>query len=205
LERTPFFTALVYEPQSHTYGGGGHWRPDGRLHFHADIDKDVQVSGVHRVDDSDPTEWVCGLDDHPRLRDRVDWRLDAKTLRALRSGWRVDAVQTHRSSASGASWCSVDLVRELPHGLVLRPIWSRELGRERFVIERDGVILIDEPSWTLADRDADRLIWSTEGCLYAAPVVEDGLGPSRVLFDTRDIVFEQREAPYRGVSRPPAT
>lgn len=95
--------------------------------------------------------------------------------------------------------------RSLPGGWTLRQIrcgprkkLRQGISNESFSLLPPGGEPIPMPDWEWADHDAprNRLVWTADCTLFAAPWTRRGLGAPRVLLDTNGFGFETKQAPY---------
>ena len=115
--------------------------------------------------------------------------------RLLRGGWvmrdlraqflrRIDYVKP-----AGAGW---ELRHTPPRGYFLN----------------SGEVEADTHGWEWADIDNERLVWATNGCLWAGHMRRNGLDRIRLLHDFNGMSFERLAAPYEGgrpVTQEPVT
>jgi hypothetical protein len=52
------------------------------------------------------------------------------------------------------------------------------------------------PDWDWADYDGRRLLWTANGCLFAASVTDQNIAEAKQLYDFNRMKFERRQAPY---------
>jgi hypothetical protein len=66
----------------------------------------------------------------------------------------------------------------------------------------------DTSGWEWADIDGERLVWATNGCLWAGHMRRDGIHRIKLLHDFNGMSFERLAAPYEGgrpVTQEPVT
>ena len=189
ISRAPYLKAIAMFPKGDCWNGGGlfpdktsYWLNDG-----------------------------CG---HSELRNTRELRRDLKFKppiyfggecpgiyypRLMRDGW--DYIERR-----GAKLQEIDVFEKpLREGWILRKLAHGEIGsppgkgcywdeHELFRPLTDN--LIKYPAWEWADLDGKRLVWSTEGKLFAAYLRAKGLVDERELFDFNKVSYERLEAPY---------
>lgn len=64
------------------------------------------------------------------------------------------------------------------------------------LVGRNGAVL-DREHWEWAEVDGSRLVWASNGCLYAGRMKADGMHGEKLLFDFSTIAFEPVLAPYQ--------
>lgn len=78
--------------------------------------------------------------------------------------------------------------RELAHDWILRAAgWPH-----RYELEQRGKAPLPCPNWEWADWDRHRIVWAESGCLRAASLEPEGLGPARTLMDFSTIATPLR-------------
>ena len=136
--------------------------------------------------------------------------------RLIRDGWEMIACDDHRRVVDG-EWrfhrlngealpSNVVAIFEkaLPGGWILRKLAYATCGRpgrgcyfDEHELENSELDdIIDCRDWEWADRDGERLVWATEGRLFAGRLSDGGVDGEVLLHDFNDMRFEAIEAPY---------
>ncbi len=134
----------------------------------------------------------------------------------MRDGWTMTACEKHRRIVDG-EWkfhtlnreslpCHVGAVFEkpLPHGWILRKLAYATCSRPGRGCYFDEHELehpeLDEPihcrDWEWADLDGGRLVWASQGRLYAGRIGKRGVTDDVMLHDFNGMHFEAISAPY---------
>jgi hypothetical protein len=119
--------------------------------------------------------------------------------RLMRDGW------TYLAHDKGEKWKSVDVFEKtLVHGFRLRKIAHCETGAppgkgcywdEHVLIDPSGEERV-ERDWEWAELDGSRLVYATDGKLFARSLDQKGLADPRMLHDFTPMKFEAIAAPY---------
>lgn len=189
ISRAPYLKAIALFPKGDCWNGGGlfldkttywlnHYCPQTELWNTHEVRQDVPE--WHFADYGDECPGVY----YPRL---------------LRDGWKYIEKRGFRGQ-------EVDVFEKpLREGWVLRKFAHSESGappgkgcywdeHELFRPLSDN--LIKFPAWEWAELDNKRVVWSTEGKLYAAHLRTKGLVDERELFDFNKLTYQPVEAPY---------
>lgn len=118
--------------------------------------------------------------------DRMSHHGDAQ-LRLIRDGW------THVGKGHGTT-------KAIGAALTLQVKMVGPRGKYALV-DRAGNVET-RPGWTWADVDARRrrLLWASDGVIYAASIEANGIGATQQIFDARDMTFEAIAAPYNNTT-----
>lgn len=82
------------------------------------------------------------------------------------------------------------------HASVDPPVGSGGCYDTHRLLHLESGTVVDHPEWEWAELDRKRLVWVTEGVLYAAKIHGKGLGEVKSLHDFSDMAFEAMAAPY---------
>lgn len=148
------------------------------------------------------TYWLNEVYAHREIRDESNLRrtveypgdkynggkpLDIYYLRLIRDGWVMRTIERAYDSP-------VVFDKPIDDYWTLRKLaWSRSSAHQ--LIGSKGE-LIEHPAWGWADIDRGRLVWASNGCLFAAKLAADGTFNKKLLFDFGGIQFERLAAPY---------
>jgi len=121
-------------------------------------------------------------------------------LRLQRDGW------TCLSRNKLGAWNDLDVFEKpLKAGWLLRKLAHAEIGAppgkgcywdEHELEHHTAGVTLKYPQWEWADWDRDRLVWSTDGCLYTGDLGHNDLKDVRLLYNFNDLHFEPLCAPY---------
>ena len=176
LARAPHLKALGLWPLGSTWGGGGLFSQNGDYWPFHDAPLIAPPEAPRLSRDFLHTEgWARGAHPHARL---------------TRDGWRMV-----RRPADRAEPYVFVFERPLPAGWVMTR--ACHLRHEEFAL-RHGPSgrLLPLPDWTWAELDRERLVWTAEGCLWAADIDATGLLRPTLLHDFNDMVAHRTRAPY---------
>lgn len=118
-------------------------------------------------------------------------------LRLLRDGWEFRDTHGEEESTIFDKPC--------PSGWVLRKIAHAQTGAppgkgcywdEHKLVHSHTERSIAFPNWEWAELEGSRLVWATDGKLFAAGLRPEGLIEEKMLFDFSEMTFAPIEAPY---------
>ena len=186
VSRAPWLTALVYLPQSSTWGGGGAFTGPGR----------VWLNGGGALPTNAPRELRSERDPRAYPSSTDGFHMGG-TYAAMkeRRGWRSDGMPAY----------GVTLWREMADGVRIELTIAvgqrgRALISERYALVRPGAWRHEMPGWEWAEPWEDGVQFAEAGALWFATVLGDGgLADRRCLHDFTAMRFEARRAPYRGL------
>ena len=189
ISRAPYLKAIAIFPKGDCWNGGGlftdkatYWLNDGC--GHSELRNTHEVRRNLKFKPSTYFGGECPGVYYPRL---------------MRDGWEYIERQGTRGQ-------EIDVFEKpLREGWILRKLAHSEVGappgkgcywdeHELFRPRSDN--LIQRPAWEWAELDDKRLVWSTEGKLYAARIRAGGMIDERELFDFNKLSYEQIPAPY---------
>lgn len=154
----------------------------------------------------------CG---HSELRNTHELRRDLKYQPSVGFGGECPGVYYPRLMRDGWQYIERKEIGErmgieafekpLRDGWILRKLAHAEVGapagkgcywdeHELFRPLSDQVITC--PTWEWAELDRKRLVWASEGKLYAGHLRSKGIVDEHELFDFNNLTFERIEAPY---------
>lgn len=183
ISRAPYFRALTYIPQSHTWHGGGAFTRDGSVFFNGFHGPDDLPDGLRRADQ---TAFPHGTD-----------------------GFHMGGLYAARIALRG--W--VDRGGEGYHMVLEKPLNDRWLlrqtveqgARDRGLVSTSCALVntdtqaASEPSWEWAEPWKRGVQFAQEGALWFASLGKDGLEEPALIHDFSDMEFENRTAPYEGI------
>ena len=189
ISRAPYLKAIAMFPKGDCWNGGGlftdkaaYWLNDGC--GHSEMRNTQEVRRDLKFKPSVYFGGECPGVYYPRL---------------MRDGWEY-------IERRGAKLQEIDVFEKpLREGWILRKLAHGEIGAppgkgcywdEHELVRPQSDSLIKCPAWEWADLDGKRLVWSTEGKLYAARIRAAGLVDERELFDFNTLNYEPIEAPY---------
>ena len=185
VSRAPYLKAIALWDVKGGYEGGGLFRSTSTYWLNNPSTLRFESAEVRR-DLHDPHDT---LDNH--------WGA-VYFRRLLREGWKMKEKRV-----VGRWREAVEFEKPVTDRLILRKV-VHELGRpgkatsssdhELLNIETGEVLNL--PNWDWADIDRHRLLWAEGGKLFAATIEKEEIGPSVVLYDFNDMVFEPIKAPY---------
>jgi hypothetical protein len=183
LSRAPWLTALSYEAQDGTIGGGGAFTDDGLLWLSGSSAHGLVADGIYAA----PTTAFPQSTDGFHMGDTF-----ATTLMAR--GW---------DHAGGAGY-DIRLSKSLPRGWTLHLRFER--GHRATATVLDHVYALshhDETTqfsdWEWAEPWGKGIQFAANGSLWFAPLSPSGLGEAQVIHDFSEMTFAPRTAPYEGV------
>ena len=191
ISRAPYLKAIAMFPKGDCWHGGGlftsktdYWLNDG--FGHSELHNTHEVRRDREFKPSTYFGGECPGVYYPRLL-RDGWKhVEGQAVAArypglavfekpLREGWVLRKMAHAESGAPQGKGCYWD-----EHEL-FRPLSEK---------------LISLPNWEWADLDGKRLVWSTEGKLYAGYIRASGIVDERELFDFNELTYERLKAPY---------
>ena len=190
ISQTPWMKAKALYAKGDCWHGGGlflddksYWLNDGYGHQVL-----YEANEVKRNLSFQPKEYFGGE------------CLGVYYLRLQRDGWKLK----HREEKD-KSHSITFFEKSLPKGWILRKIAHAQLNPpkgkscywdEHELIDRDKEVS-KFSDWEWAELDENRLVWATNGCLYARSIeTENKLGLPKLLYDFNDMEFERVTAPY---------
>jgi hypothetical protein len=105
--------------------------------------------------------------------------------RLLRGGWTMEDLRAQFARR-------IDYVKPAGAG------WDLHHSPETSYRLSQGQIEADTSGWEWADVDGERLVWATNGCLWAGYMRRDGIQRIKLLRDFNGMSFERLVAPYEG-------
>ena len=188
ISRAPYLKALALFPKGDCWNGGGlftnnnsYWLNDGCGHSVLRDTREVKRNLKFRPSDNFGGE--CP---------------GVYYLRLLRDGWTLvegrNATRWHDVFDKPLSdgW----ILRKLAHGEVGPPQGKGCYWDEHEVFNVESGARINCKDWEWADVDNKRLVWATQGKLYAGELSKARIVNETQLFDFNDMKFERIEAPY---------
>ena len=115
--------------------------------------------------------------------------------RLLRGGWVMEDLRAQFARR-------IDYIKQAGAG------WELRHSRQKSYRLSQGQIEADTSGWEWADIDGERLVWATNGCLWAGHMRGDGIHRIKLLHDFNGMSFERLAAPYEGgrpVTQEPVT
>ena len=190
ISRAPYLKAIAIFPKGDCWYGGGlftgkttYWLNDGL--GHSELRDTHEVRRDRRFQLSMHCGGECPGVYYPRL---------------VRDGWKYIERQTVSRLAG------VDILEKpLREGWMLQKFAHAEIGAppgkgvywdEHELFRPFSNTLIKMPAWEWAELDGKRLVWSTEGKLYAGYLRAKGIVDERELFDFNTLKYERLAAPY---------
>lgn len=205
ISRVPYLKAIAFYPKGDCWNGGGLWT-GAKTYWLND--------GATRTERGDVT-LICRQADDEQTRTTTEVRRDERYSPEVGYGGECPGVYYHRLRRDGWSlverrklgkWFEEDLFeKRLARGWTLRKIAHAQLDSpagkgcywdEHELVGPDAGEPIRRPEWEWADRDGDRIIWATDGKLFAGKLLKHGLADERELHDFNEMKFEPRVAPY---------
>ena len=190
ISRAPYLKAVAMFPKGDCWNGGGLF-----------LDK--------------TTYWLNAGCGHSELRNTYEVRRDEQFMpasyfggeclsvyypRLMRDGWQYLGKQ------NAARYSELDVFEKpLREGWILRKLAHAQTGAppgkgcywdEHELVRPLTDAAIKCPAWEWADLDGKRLVWSTEGKLYAGYVRAKGIVDERELCDFNTLTYKQIQAPY---------
>lgn len=189
ISRAPWLKAIALFPKGDCWLGGGLWTDER-------------------------TYWLNGGGCHSILRDTHEVRRDETFTpseyfggeclsvyypRLLRDGWHI------RERLTITRWSNRTVFEKpLEHGWCLRKVTHSGIDTpegkgcywDEHVLRRESSdIEIDCSTWEWADVDRERLVWASEGKLFAGRITAGGLVEESELVDFNPMTFESIKAP----------
>ncbi|MBI5833315.1 MAG: hypothetical protein HZB16_13540 [Armatimonadetes bacterium] len=191
MARVPYFTAIVCCGNNGRWGRGGYFVDSRRFAMPwagSGLVTSAAASGLVRVDEAeaqDPGHWAARLERSgwtpgPDRQLPNNWDGQKVHWRETASQWRLERI-----SAPFKLSCPWHMNHEATYAL-----WQPETDER-----------IEQPDWTWADWDRNRIVWAAAGCLWTTDVTDAGLGEPRCLHDFNGMTFAELMAPYEGVPR----
>lgn len=119
--------------------------------------------------------------------------------RLMRDGWKLTDLSNKSVSAltvferpCAHRW----VLRKYAHASINHPPGKGCYWDEHELVQPNTGKVIDCRTWEWADLDQKRLVWATEGKLFATTLDTNGLVEPRVLHDFNAMQFEAIKAPY---------
>lgn len=186
VSRAPFLRAVLFEPQSGTWCGGGAFDSGGQLWLNGG-----PASGGRLPDGLKQAPEMA----YPASTDGFHMG-DTYTTILTRRSW------THES---GAGYSAL-LHHDLWSGWALELRFEVQAKNRAIVSNRYALVhietgnRIEQPDWEWAEPFEDRLYFAAGGMLYRAGVAADGqVQNPEVIKDFNEMVFDAIKAPYEGV------
>jgi len=190
ISRAPWLKAITLLGKGDCWHGGGlftsncsYWLNDGYGH---QILKDS--SEVYQDTKFRPSEYYGG--ECPGVY----------YVRLQRDGW------THRGHTKLHKLKALAIFeKRLQNGWVLRKIAHEEVDAppgkgcywDEHELENSNTgTLFKYPNWEWVEWDRNRLVWTSDGYLYAGDLIDSGLQNKRLIYDFNDLCFEALLAPY---------
>jgi hypothetical protein len=175
LARAPYLKALGLWPCGSTWGGGGLFGTQGD---YWPFNREPMIAP--------PAQPPMSSD----FLHSEGWYVGPHNLsRLMRDGWSLV-----RRPEPGEPFVFV-FERDVPSSWVLR----RECHIRHEVFElrctRSGAV-VPLPTWEWADLDGERLVWASNGCLWAGLLDRSGVVDPKLLRDFNDMTFHRTRAPY---------
>jgi hypothetical protein len=190
ISKAPYLKAIALFPKGDCWHGGGlftgkhfYWLNDGCGHEELATTKEFVRDETFR-----PVEYYggeCPGVYYPRLL-RDGWEL----VRSEKPGEWSDLTVFEKPLIKG--W----ILRKLAHGEVGAPPGKGCYWDEHELLHTTSGKRFSFPAWEWADIDGKRLVWASDGKLYAARLTVAGLINEHELYDFNDMKFERIEAPY---------
>jgi len=190
ISRTPYLKAIALFPKGDCWNGGGLFTSNNHYWLNHSCGQD-QLTATKEV-----------------LRDkqfRPDQNYGNESTgvyypRLMRDGWKLVGTKEH------ARWNQVTIFEKpLIKGWLLRKLAHAEVNSgpgkscywdEHELIHAKSSQPIRCPEWEWAELDGKRLVWASEGKLFAARLTAAGLTNEHELYDFNEMKFEAIEAPY---------
>jgi hypothetical protein len=190
ISRAPYLKAIAMFPKGDCWHGGGlftdkakYWLNDGC--GHSELRNTNEVRRNNRFQPSQYFGGECPGVYYPRLM-RDGWNYLGRQV--VSKGAEIDVFE--KTLREG--W----VLRKLAHGEFGAPPGKGCYWDEHELFRPLSDKLIKYPAWEWAELDRNRLVWSTEGKLYAAHLRAKGIVDERELFDFNELQYEAIEAPY---------
>lgn len=193
VSRTPYLKALALYAKGDGWHGGGlftgnatYWLNEAAGHSeHTELRRSSEVARdrKHQPDQSFGAECLGVY--YPRLM-RDGWSLVDRVVRS-----HLHHVEIFAKPGSGG-WT----LRKIAHGQVGPPQGKGCYWDEHELRHPASNRQIAFPDWEWAEIDRDRLVWATDGKLFAAHFGADGPVEPIELFDLTDMPYQAIKAPY---------
>jgi len=185
ISRAPWLTALFFDPQDHTWHGGGAFTQEGEVFFNGRACQDVLPEGLK----------PASSDAFPHGTDGFHMGGLYPAMMVCR-GWRHDGGEGYKARLSkklGHGW---ELVLTFAISERNRSIISNKYALSH--VETDRVL--SHQHWEWAEPWKHGLQVAQNGALWFLPFSAGGLEEAGLIHDFRDMAFEAIKAPYEGVS-----
>ncbi len=190
VSRAPYLKALSLYALHSTYYGGGLFTRSGRYWLYSvgeviresrEVTRDLTFN-LHA--DANPIFW--------------DWE-GSYLFRLSRDGWTFIPPADPRAPFFGYRF-EKPAPRGWTLGKVVRDLWKPRPGMtaiswDSHDLTRPGTT-IPCPTWDWAEVDGNRLVWATDGRLYAGSMSRQEIVQTTELFDFNPMTFEPIQAPY---------
>lgn len=185
ISRTPYLKALGLYSKGDCWNGGGlwtgsrtYWLNDGYGHTFVREATEVRRDATFR-----PAESYGGECLHVYYN------------RLQRDGWTLRELGRDRHLFERpvvGDW----LLRKIAHAQVGAPPGKGCYWDEHELVNRTLGTVVPCPTWEWAELDGQRLVWASQGKLYAGRMDYDGLKEERELYDFNPLAFAAIAAPY---------
>ena len=193
ISRAPYLKALALFPKGDGWHGGGLWTRERRYWLndgwgHETLRNTGEVSRDRRYEPSENYGGECPGVYYNRLV-RDGWRLVEETSDGDDDTFVFDKPLPHRHG-----W----VLRKIAHAGMNTPEGKGCYWDAHHLVHPTSGRKIKRPAWEWADIDRDRLVWATDGKLFAGVVGREGLDDDATteLHDFNAMEFERIEAPY---------
>jgi hypothetical protein len=196
ISRAPYLKALSLYPKGDCWGGGGLFSEDGSFWLDGGHDEPLSVSDLVRRISREQSGLCFGsssLGSYPGAEP-----LGTYALRLVRDGWTFEGKLESSNHTFG--------FRKLGQfGWTLRKIahanFSPNPGKgcywdEHELVHGEEGMRIRCDHWEWADVDRSRLVWATEGKLFAGQFGQSGMEGELLLHDFNAMKFTAIKAPY---------
>jgi hypothetical protein len=190
VSRAPYMKAITLYGKGDCWEGGGLFLSNKKFWLNDHYFQPARVQFEAKSPQRDPSYW-------PALRYNAE-DTGVYYVRLQRDGWTLVAQGGHHLDATAT------FEKTLPNEGTLRKIAHEQIGAppgkgcywdEHVLIDAKGQETLHS-DWEWADVDGKRLVWSEDGCLFAASIEKHGLGKPKLLRDFNDDKFAAVEAPY---------
>ena len=186
ISKTPYLKAIGLFPKGDCWHGGGlftgnnsYWLNDGCGHEELKTTKEIMRDRRFRPAESYGGE--CPGVYYPRL---------------LRDGWELVGSESVNLTVFEKSLIKGWTLRKFAHAEAAAPPGKGCYWDEHELIQTTSGKVFSFPTWEWADIDGKRLVWASDGKLFAARLTISGLINEHELYDFNELKFEHREAPY---------
>ncbi len=194
ISRAPWLKALAL------WGSESWIQGPGPARFFKDLDGRTKLSGWF----PQPPSWdSLGFDTVEEIPATLPWNSDPEarndSMILRRDGWRLArAARTHKENDVFEKALSHRWFLQLTRRSRSHREGNKAMRYETFSLSRpeEGEVLAMPWEWAEWDAPRQRLVWTEDCQLFAAPIHRDGPGPSRLLFDARPLGYEAVKAPY---------